>query len=107
MSKINTEFNVAMPKFRTELERTFDKPEFMFALKCDVHPWMGAWISVMPHPYFTTTKADGKFEIKDLPDGTYEIEAWHEKLGAKKASVIIKDGVSQVSDFTFAAPTKS
>lgn len=106
ISKVNPEFNIAMPKFRTELEKVFDKPEFMFALKCDVHPWMGAWLSVMPHPYFMVTKADGKFEIKDLPAGTYQIEAWHEKLGTKTATVTITDGAVQTSDFTFAPPSK-
>lgn len=107
MSKINPEFNMAMPKFRTEVEKTFDKPEFMFAMKCDVHPWMIAWVSVLSNPFFAVTKADGKFEIKDLPAGTYQIEAWHEKLGTKTATVTVTDGAAAVSDFTFAPPTKS
>ncbi|MBI3602569.1 MAG: hypothetical protein HY209_06745 [Candidatus Omnitrophica bacterium] len=107
LSKVNQEFNMAMPKFRTEVEKSFDKAEFMFPVKCDVHPWMNAWMSVMPHPFFTVTKVDGKFEIKDLPTGTYEIEAWHEKLGTKTATVTITDGGTQTTDFTFSAPNKS
>jgi plastocyanin len=104
MSKVNPEFNMAMPKFRTEVEKVFDKPEFMFPIKCDVHPWMNAWVAVMPHPYFSVTKADGKFEIKDLPAGTYEIEAWHEKLGPKTAKVTVTDGGTATTDFTFEGP---
>ena len=107
LSKVNGEFNLAMPKFRTEVTKIFDKPESVFAMKCDVHPWMNAWVTVMAHPYFAVTKADGKFEIKDLPDGTYEVEAWHEKLGAKTVTVKIEGGAAQTADFTFAAPTKS
>ncbi|MBF0490526.1 MAG: carboxypeptidase regulatory-like domain-containing protein [Candidatus Omnitrophica bacterium] len=107
MTKVNEEFNMAMPQFRKEAEKIFNKPEFMFALKCDVHPWMGAWIAVMSHPYFTVTQTDGKFEIKGLPNGTYEIEAWHEKLGTKTATITITDGATQTSDFTFAAPSQS
>lgn len=106
ISKINPEFNMAMPKFRTELTKTFDKAEFMFALKCDVHPWMGAWLSVMSHPFFTTTGADGRFEIKDLPDGTYTVEAWHEKLGTKSATVTVSGGAA-TTDFSFSVPKKS
>ena len=106
LAKVNQEFNMAMPKFRTEVTKTFDKPEFMFAIKCDVHPWMNAWISVMPNSYFAVTGADGKFEIKDLPDGTYDVEAWHEKLGTKKGTVTVAGGNGTV-DFSFAAPTKS
>ena len=107
LCKVNQEFNMAMPKFRTEVEKAFDKPEFMFAMKCDVHPWMTAWVTVMPNPFFAVTKADGKFEIKDLPAGTYQIEAWHEKLGTKTVSVTVTDGAAATADFTFAAPTKS
>ena len=107
LSKVNQEFNMAMPKFRTEVSKSFDKPEFMFAMKCDVHPWMSAWISVMPTPFFAVTKEDGKFEINGLPDGTYTIEAWHEKLGTKTTTVTITGGAAQTADFTFAAPKKS
>lgn len=105
MSKINPEFNLAMPKFRTETTKVFDKPEFMFAFKCDVHPWMLAWGSVMSHPYFATTKQDGKFTIDNLPAGTYEVEAWHEKLGTQKSSVTLADGETKEISFTFSKPS--
>jgi plastocyanin len=108
LSKVNPEFNAAMPKFRTEITKVFDKPEpSPFALKCDVHPWMGAWMAVMPHTFFAVTKEDGKFSIENLPAGTYEIEAWHEKLGKKTATVKVGDTETGTADFTFAAPTKS
>lgn len=104
MSKVNEEMNLAMPKFRTEVEKIFDKPESVFVVKCDVHPWMSAWMAVMSHPFFAVTKADGKFEIKNLPPGTYEIEAWHEKLGTKTATVTVTEGGSIAADFTFSKP---
>ena len=105
MSKVNPEFNLAMPKFRTETTKVFDKAEFMFAFKCDVHPWMMAWGSVMSHPYFVTTKPDGKFVIDNLPAGTYELEAWHEKLGTQTASVTVADGEAKEVNFTFSRPS--
>lgn len=105
MGKINPEFNLAMPKFRTETTKVFDKPEFMFAFKCDVHPWMLAWGAVMSHPFFSTTKQDGKFTIDNLPAGTYEIEAWHEKLGTQTASVTLADGEAKEISFTFSKPS--
>lgn len=105
MSKVNPEFNLAMPKFRTEATKVFDKAEFMFAFKCDVHPWMLAWGSVMSHPYFATTKQDGKFTIDNLPAGTYAIEAWHEKLGTQTASVTLADGEAKEISLIFSKPS--
>ena len=104
MCKINQEFNAAMPKFRTEITKIFDKEEFMFTLKCDVHPWMGAWLTVMSHPYFFVTGQDGKFTLENLPAGTYEIEAWHEKLGTKTAAITVAQEASQEVNFTFSRP---
>ncbi len=104
MSKVNPEFNLAMPKFRAEVSKTFDKPESMFPMKCDVHPWMGAWISVMDNPYFATTPKEGTFTIANLPAGTYEIAAWHEKLGTKTLKVTVGADETKTVDFIFAKP---
>ncbi len=106
LCKTNQEFNLAMPKFRAETTKVFDKEEFMFPIKCDVHPWMNGWISVMSHPFFSTTPTDGKFKIENLPAGTYEIEAWHEKLGTQKSSVTVTGDESKEINFTFSKPQK-
>ena len=61
----------------------------MVPFKCDVHGWMNAYVGVVDHPYFAVTDKGGKFELKDLPPGTYTIEAWHEKLGTQTQSVTL------------------
>ena len=56
--------------------------------KCDIHPWMQGRARVFDHPYFATTDADGKFEIKNAPQGKWRIVYWHENgfhQGAKGA----------------------
>ncbi len=100
-AKVNESFNLAMPKFRKEVIKTFFKPEFMLSVKCDVHPWMNAYIAVMTHPYFSVTKKDGEFAIVDLPAGQYEVEAWHEKLGTKKTSVTLNSDETKEITFSF------
>jgi plastocyanin len=48
---------------------------------CNIHPWMKGWLLVRPNPYGAVSKADGTFEIKDLPVGEVELQFWHEKAG--------------------------
>jgi hypothetical protein len=59
---------------------TFTSPEAMITIRCNVHPFMAMHIGVMDHPFFAVTDAAGKFEIKNLPPGTYTLRVWHEGL---------------------------
>ncbi len=104
LPKVNREFNTPMPATVTETTKTFDKVEDLFEIKCDVHPWMKSYVAVYDHPYFSVTQEDGQFNITGLPAGTYEIEAWHERLGIQTASVTVGDGQSATQDFTFTRP---
>ena len=45
---------------------------------CDIHPHMNSVILVLPNNYFASVYADGRFIIKDVPEGKYKIHAWHE-----------------------------
>ena len=105
LPKVNREFNAGMPPTVKQTEKVFNKPEPLFAVKCDVHPWMQSYVAVMTHPFFTVTNADGSFSIDGLPDGTYEVEAWHERLKTKSGSVTISGGKGTV-DFSFTTPKK-
>jgi plastocyanin len=48
---------------------------------CNIHPWMKGWIVVRNNPYAAVSKADGSFEIADLPAEEVELQFWHEKAG--------------------------
>ncbi|MCM2268548.1 MAG: carboxypeptidase regulatory-like domain-containing protein [Thermoanaerobaculia bacterium] len=104
LPKVNTPFNMAMPANRTEADTKFGKEEGMFLVKCDVHPWMSAYVGVFTNPFFAVSGKDGKFSIGGLPPGTYEVEAWHEKLGTRSASVTVAADKSATVDFAFAPP---
>jgi hypothetical protein len=101
LPKINSSFNRAMPATVTEAEYSFSKEEVLFKIKCDVHPWMNAWIGVVSHPFFAVTDANGKFAIEGLPAGTYEIEARHEKMDPRSESLTLADGEAGALDFSF------
>ena len=95
------EFNLGMPKQGMEFTKTFVESEVMVHIKCDVHPWMSAWAGVLTHPYHAVTDEHGNFTIKDLPAGTYTIEAWHEKFGTQSQSVTVGATPTQEANFTF------
>jgi len=101
LPKLNQPFNMAMPPTRTEATQTFTKEEGTFTVKCDVHPWMQSYVGVFSNPFFAVTASDGKFTIPNLPAGTYEIEAWHEKLGTRTQTVEVGDDGAVELSFVF------
>ncbi len=71
---------------------TFDKPGEVNLL-CNVHSEMSGYVIVTENSYFSVTGADGKFTIKNVPAGTYEISAWNEKLKPEgKTMVTVAEG---------------
>ena len=77
-----------------------------FKIRCDVHPWMSAHVSVFEHPYFAVTGPDGAFVIPgSVPDGRYTLVAWHEQLGELQAFIGVKDGMHVTHDFAFELST--
>lgn len=106
LPKVNAAFNKGMPATLKEATTVFDKPEAVFHTKCDVHPWMSAYIAVFNHPFYAVTSTDGKFTISGLDPGTYEITAWHERLGTQTASVTVGASDTKTQNFKFAVPAK-
>ena len=96
----NPESNQVQMSGGADLEYTFPQPEMFLRFKCDVHPWMFAWVSVMDSPYFCISDKDGKFVIKNVPPGKYTVSAAHRKLGAQTQDVEVKDA-DVTANFTF------
>ena len=99
MPQTNQEFNYGQPVPGMKNAVTFTVPEVLIPFKCDVHSWMNAYIGVVNHPYFAITINGGTFELRDVPAGTYTLEAVHEKLGRQTQSVTL--GESDTKDITF------
>ncbi len=106
MPKRNKEVNKSQPKKGLIEHMTFKRAEIMVPVKCDVHPWMSAYVGVMDHPFFGATGEDGVVTIEGLPGGTYELVAWHEKYGKKKLQVTVATGESKDVEFTYSRPAK-
>ena len=76
------------------------KNECQATLLCKVHPEMEGFVVAVPTPYYAVTKADGSYEIKNVPDGQLTVKVWHPKLKAAQKSV--KVAGSTQADFEIA-----
>jgi hypothetical protein len=101
MPEANREFNKGQPLAGMKDIATFTTPEVLIRFKCDVHPWMQAFVGVVDHPYFAVSGGGGKFELRTVPPGTYTIEAVHEKLGRQAQTVTVGEKDAKEITFTF------
>lgn len=86
----NKESNMAQLAKAPDLTFSFDKPELFLRFKCDVHPWMFAWISIFDHPYYAVSGKDGTFKIANVPPGKYKLTAVHRKAGTQSQDLEVK-----------------
>ena len=86
-------FRVQKPKQSSvPVDFVFPRPEPFLRFKCDVHPWMFAYVTVVEHPFFTVSGAEGKFALPELPPGNYTLQFHHRKAGEKLVPVTMKAG---------------
>ena len=100
LAEKNPAFNFAQPGKGSKPVKDLKVFE-IFHVKCDVHPWMSAYIGVFDHPYFAVTGEDGTFLITGLPPGKYTLTAWQEKYGMKDVEVKVEAGKGTTAEFSF------
>jgi len=102
LSTTNPAFNFGQPNKDDGKAVDPMKAAEYFRVKCDVHPWMSAYIGVFEHPFFAVSKDDGTFAIPTagLPDGDYTVTFFHEKFASDtpaEEKVTVKDGKGEIS----------
>jgi plastocyanin len=103
LPKDNREWNKSQPPGSPAITDNFARPEVAIPVKCNVHPWMKSYIAVFKHPYFAVTGKDGSFDIKNLPPGTYTIEAWQERYGTVDQQITVGAKESKSVNLSFKA----
>ena len=98
MPESSRSFNLGMPSKGMTVRRRFSKPEVLVRVKCDVHPWMEAYVGVLEHPYFAVTDEQGRYSISGLVPGDYTLAAVHPRLGRLERAAQLQAGDSPTGD---------
>jgi len=93
-------FNKAHPKGALDINVSYEEPG-IYRLKCDIHPWMRAFVIVTDNPFNTISNSVGSYTIKMIPPGTYKLVAWHSQFGKKTVHISIEDNRTSFASFTY------
>ena len=103
----NREFHLGFPVSGITQQKVFDKREVLVQIKCEVHPWMFAYVGVVDHPWFAVTDRDGNFTLPGgLTAGQYTIAAVHQKAGELTQKIIVTESGVRPVTFTFDVPNR-
>ena len=86
-------------KTRDHTFGTCAKAPCVYVQLCLIHPEMEAYVVVLQNPFFAVTNTAGRFEITNVPRGTYSLAVWHAKGKAQPKPVTVDTGKPAVVDF--------
>ena len=98
----NTAFNKSQVAGAPAMDVTWTSEEIAIPVKCNVHPWMHAFIVVVKGPN-AVSDANGAFKLENVPPGTYTLTAWHETYGTMTQKITVAEGKPAEADFSFKA----
>jgi hypothetical protein len=92
-----TVINLALPTQGMKVPKKMARGG-MHRVDCDAHNWMRGWVYVADNPYYAVTAKGGRYEITDLPPGTYNVVFWQEALGEQTKQVTVEPGKKATAD---------
>jgi plastocyanin len=76
--------------------KRFDTPG-TYAVLCNLHQNMRAYLVVSPSSYFARTESDGTFVIKNVPLGSYHVTAWVPRLKPASQPITVDDSEATIN----------
>lgn len=89
----------------TKRERTFNHAGLVKVF-CHIHSEMSATIMVFDHRFYAVPGPDGTFTIDRVPPGTYQLSAWHERIGETTKPIQIVAGDAARVEFSLPVVTR-
>ena len=82
--------NTNLPSGSSLIYTPTSEEAFPAPVACSIHPWMRGYLLPRKDKYFAVTKADGSFEIPNLPAGEeLEIQVWHERAAGPSHALVV------------------
>ncbi|MDN5940341.1 MAG: hypothetical protein L0H94_00540 [Nitrospira sp.] len=97
-----TVINVVQPVGTDVIRKSLRTVGFL-DIRCDAHTFMRASIHVFEHPYFAVTDSLGRFEMAQVPPGTYRLRMWHETLGVRTKTITVPSTGSLTVELGFSS----
>ena len=95
----DTVLNLAMPFQGQVASHDFEKPG-AYAVRCDAHPEMSAYIVVLENGFFAMVDSTGSFTIQDVPAGSYTLVGLTTESGeAVREAIDVSAGSPTTVDF--------
>lgn len=98
----NNQWNKFQLSGSPPLDVTWANEEVAIPVKCNIHPWMRAFIAVVKGP-FGVSNDSGFFQLDNVPPGTYTLTAWQETYGTQTETLTVAAGRPATVDFVFKA----
>ncbi len=98
----NIPWNKSQMEGSSAIDVTWSTPEVAIPVKCNIHPWMHAYIAVVKGPFGVSGNA-GTFKLDNVPPGNYTLTAWHETYGTQTQTVTVAAGKPATANFSFKA----
>jgi plastocyanin len=93
------QFDLGLYKDPVVKNETFDKPGQVDVF-CSIHANMSCIVLVLENPFFAVSNARGEYSITNVPAGTYQLKAWHERLPAQIHPITVPESGVIKADFT-------
>jgi plastocyanin len=86
-----TLFNVALPTAGARTRKTLTRPG-LFDVRCDMHPWMRAWVFVPPDAHHAVLWRPGEVTLEGIEPGRYRLRVWQPARGESARSLSLASG---------------
>jgi len=95
----NEGYNLGTFKENELRTHTFAKPG-VYSQLCSIHPEMLGYVFVGQNPYAAVVDKKGKYVIKNVPPGSYQLAVWNSKLKGPEKAVTVPAGKTVEENFT-------